>query len=172
MIRIKVYKRCKNFSKRFSSKCSHGEVENSLDAQLTFFGQPAESFPLDIRKKQFVSFAKNFHPKVFVEIENQVMTTPSFLFQELVKEVARCPKLKKKIEINLFFVEMLPWTRKMQFQHLRRKNRQKTGKFPANCLKMVMKFICFLKQVSFLSRNFPIYEEYCFDRPAKLFLLN
>ena len=48
--RKKVHKKCKNVSKLFSSKCSYGEVESSLQAPLTFFGQPAESFPLDIQK--------------------------------------------------------------------------------------------------------------------------
>ena len=50
MIRKKVHKSCKNFSKVFSSKNSHGEVESSLKASLTFFGQLAENFPLDIQK--------------------------------------------------------------------------------------------------------------------------
>ena len=72
----KVHKRCKNFSKTFSSTCSHGEVASILQDPLTFYGQPAESFPLDIKKKQSVSFAKNFHPKFSIETENPVSTNP------------------------------------------------------------------------------------------------
>ena len=54
MIQIKVHKRCQNFSKTFSSKSSHGEVESSLKAAQVFLGQPAESFPLDIQKQNSV----------------------------------------------------------------------------------------------------------------------
>ena len=46
----KVNKRCKNFSKIFSSKCSYGEVESSLKAPLNFFRQPAEFFRLIFKK--------------------------------------------------------------------------------------------------------------------------
>ena len=58
----KVHKRFKKFSKIFSSESSHGEVESSLKAPLTFFGQPAEVFPLDIQKKVF-KFCKRFLPE-------------------------------------------------------------------------------------------------------------
>ena len=43
-------KKCKNFSKKFSSKSSQGEVESSLKATLTCFGQPAKNFPLGVQK--------------------------------------------------------------------------------------------------------------------------
>ena len=43
-------KKCKNFSKKISSKSSQGEVESSLKATLTCFGRPAENFPLDFWK--------------------------------------------------------------------------------------------------------------------------
>ena len=51
MIRKKIHRRCKNFSKKFSSNCSHGEVKSSLKAPLTFSGQPAENFPLEVQEK-------------------------------------------------------------------------------------------------------------------------
>ena len=129
-----VHNRCKNFSKKFSSKSPHGYVESSMKAPLTFFGQPAESFPLDIQKKQFVSFAKNFHPKVSFKTENPVLTTSWLFLQELVKKFA-VSKMKKKLEVNLFFVKMLPWTRRMQFQHPRRKTRQEAEIFLLNVWK-------------------------------------
>ena len=50
VIEKKVHKKCKNFSKLVSSKCSYGEVESSLKAPLIFFRQPAETFPVDIQK--------------------------------------------------------------------------------------------------------------------------
>ena len=42
--------KCKNFSKKIPSSCSHGQVESSLKTTLTFFGQPAEIFPLEIQE--------------------------------------------------------------------------------------------------------------------------
>ena len=97
MIRKKVHKRCKNFSKNFSSNCSHGEVGSSLKVPLTFFGQPAETIPLEIQgKDQFVGFAKDLHPKVSIEIENPVLTTPLLFLRDLLKKSAQCPKMKKK----------------------------------------------------------------------------
>ena len=36
--------------KKFSSRSYQGEVESSLKATLTFFGQPAELFPLEIQE--------------------------------------------------------------------------------------------------------------------------
>ena len=67
------------------------------------------------RKQQFVGFAKDLHPKVSIETENPVLTTPLLFFRELVKKFAQCPKIKKKSEIKLFFVKVLFWTCKMQF---------------------------------------------------------
>ena len=47
----KVNKRCKNFSKFFSSNCSHGEVESSLKAPLTFFSTATWTFSARYSKK-------------------------------------------------------------------------------------------------------------------------
>ena len=49
------------------------------------------------RKKQFVGFAKDLHPKVSIETENPVLTTPLLFLREFVKKIAQCPKMKKKI---------------------------------------------------------------------------
>ena len=54
MIWKKVHKRCKNFSKIFSSKVSHGDIESRLKAPLTFSGQPAKLFPLDIQENNIL----------------------------------------------------------------------------------------------------------------------
>ena len=81
----KTNKRCKNFSKFFSSKCSIGEVESSLKALLTFYRQLAEIFLLDFPTKVTnCKFAekKNFHPKVSFENGNPVLTkAPRFSSQ-------------------------------------------------------------------------------------------
>ena len=61
----KDHKKCKSFSKLFSSNCSHGEVGRSLKAPLTFFGQPAETFPLDFQKITICNFSKRFSPGNF-----------------------------------------------------------------------------------------------------------
>ena len=112
IIRKKVHKRCKNFSKLFSSNCSHGEVESPAD----FFSRASRTFSARYSKKlQFVSFAKNFHPKVSIETENPVLTTRLLFCEFWSQKMAQCPKMKKKLEIKVFFVEKLFWTRRMQF---------------------------------------------------------
>ena len=93
-----------------------------------------------------------------------------FFLQELVKKIAQCPKMKKKLEIKLFFVKMLFWTRRMQLQRLRRKTRKEAEKFLLNVWNDE-KFQLFSKTV-FFSKWFHRYEECSFDRPAKIVLLN
>ena len=65
MIRKKVHKSCTNFSKIFSSKSSHGDVESSMKAPLIFFRQPAELFPLDFQKTLVCKFSQRISPEKF-----------------------------------------------------------------------------------------------------------
>ena len=78
VIRQKVQKWCELPSKKnFSTKSSHGEVENRLKTPLKFYRQSTEVFPLEIQKtKQFVTFAKKILPKASFENENPFLTTP------------------------------------------------------------------------------------------------
>ena len=193
MIRKKSTK-FKNFPNFFSSNCSHGEVESSLKAPLTFFRQPPESFlwkkkpvlnetfPYKIPKifcssseKDWKNnLSKNFCLKSF-SLDSQI----SFLITQLKFFPTRFPKkfrlLSKKIGKRyvlktIFLSKLFPWTRKMQFQPTRQKTdvRPKTS---AQCLKMMKNFICFPKQF-FLNNSFYRYGECSFERPAKLFPLN
>ena len=131
----KVNERCKFSWKIFSSKCSYGEVESSLKAPPIFFRQPADFSRSIFKKEWFVSFLKDFHPEVSFETENPNLTTPLLFLRELVKKLAQCPKMKKNLEIKLFFVKMLPWTPRMQFQHPRRKTRHEAENFLLNVWK-------------------------------------
>ena len=93
-----------------------------------------------------------------------------FFLRELVKKISQCPKWKKKLEIKLFLVKMLPWTLRMQFQYPRRKTRHEAENFLLNVWKWWK--ISFVFQKSFFSKWFYRYDECGFDRPGKLFLLN
>ena len=170
MIWNKVHKRCKNFSKKIYSQSSQGEVQSSLKDPLTCFGQPTKNFPLDVQKKQFVSFAKNSHLKVSFKTENPVLTTKRLFLRELVKKISVCPKKKKKLEIKLFFVKILLWTRILQFQHPRRKTRHEAENFLLNVWKWWK--VSFVFQKSIFPKCFSRYDECSFDRQAKLFLIN
>ena len=135
MILKKVHKSCKNFSKMFSSKSSHGDVESSMKAPLIFFGNQPNFFRSIFKNYWFVSFLKEFHPKNSIETENPVLTTPLLFLPELVKKIAQCPKMKKKLEIKLFFVKMLFWTRRKQLQHPCGKTRKEAENFLLNVWK-------------------------------------
>ena len=99
IIRTKVHKRCKNFSKIFSSKSSLGGVGSSFKAPLTFYQQLAEIFLLDFQTKvtkcKFCR-GKNFSPKISYENENPVLTkTPRFSLQNTGRLSV---KVRKRLE--------------------------------------------------------------------------
>ena len=98
------------------------------------------------------------------------MTTRRLFLRELVKKISVCPKKKKKLEKKLFFVKNLLWTRRLQFQHPRRKTRHEAENFLLNVWKWWK--VSFVFQKSFFSKCFNRYDECSFDRQAKLFLLN
>ena len=102
--------------RKFSSKSYQGEVESSLKATLTCFGRPTENFPLNIQKMKVCKFCKEVSPtKVSFKTGNPVLRTRWLFLQELVKKIRCVQRWKKKLELKLFFVKMLFWTRKMQF---------------------------------------------------------
>ena len=69
-----------------------------LESPADFFSTASRTFSARYSKKlQFVSFAKNFHPKVSIETENPVLTTRLLFLRNLVKKIAQCPKMKKQI---------------------------------------------------------------------------
>ena len=78
-------------------------------------------------------------------------------------------KINAKVYVlkNIFFPKVFLWTRRMQFQQTRQKNRQ-GPKTSAQCLKMIKNFICFPKQF-FFKKYFYRHGEYSFDRPANFF---
>ena len=59
----KVHKRCKNYSKKFSWNCSHGEVESSLKAPLTFLNSQPKYFRSKFKKITICRFCKRLAPK-------------------------------------------------------------------------------------------------------------
>ena len=86
-----------------------------LESHTDLFRTASQKFSArSSEKQQFVSFSENFHPKISFESENPVLTTRRLFLRELKKKSV-CPKMKKNLEIKLFFVKMLFWTRKMQF---------------------------------------------------------
>ena len=87
------------------------QLESSADF---FFDSQPNIFCSIFKKTTNVSFAKNFHPKASIETANTVLTTRLLFLRNLVKKIAQCPKMKKKLEIKVFFVKMLFWTRKLQ----------------------------------------------------------
>ena len=102
-------------SKKVSSKCSQGEVESSLKAPLTFFGQPDEIFAPEIQEKTNCRFCKRLAPEsIHWNWESSFDNSVTF-FARIGQKNCSVSKNEKKIEKKLFFVKMLPWTRRMQF---------------------------------------------------------
>ena len=118
--------------KFFFCKIFLWRIKKQLESPADFFLDIRPKFFRSIFKNyHFVSFLKDFHPKVSIETENPILTT-QFFFELMVKKIAQCPKMKKKIVTKLLFVIMFPWTFRMQFQHLRRKTRQMVENFFLN----------------------------------------
>ena len=88
----KMQKRFKNIVfKLFPWRC-----RKQLESPADFFRTASRKFSTRYSKKEhFVIFAKKFHPKVSIETENPVLTTPLIFLRELVKKIAQCPKMKK-----------------------------------------------------------------------------
>ena len=87
-----------------------------LESLADFFRTASRKFSARYsEKEQFVIFRKKFHPKVSIETENPVLTTPLLFLRKMVKKLLSVQKWEKKLEIKLFFVKMSFWTRKMQF---------------------------------------------------------
>ena len=123
LIRKKSTKMQKLF-KFFFCKMFLWRIRKQLESPADFFLDSRPKFFRSIFKNyHFVSFLKDFHPKVSIETENPLLPTPLNIFQISVKKTAQCPKMKK-IATKLLFVITFPWTIRMQFQHLRRKTRQ------------------------------------------------
>ena len=121
----KVNKRFKFFRKKFSSKCSHGEVESNLKAPLTFFRQPAEFFPLDIQKKTNSNFSKRFSPEIFLwnwessfDEDAEISPTKPGDFRSMSKEDWK-KNLIKSFKKNV--PKIFPWTFKFRCWQPRRK---------------------------------------------------
>ena len=115
----KSTKSAKTFQKIFFKKLPR-RCRKQLESHADFFRTASRNiFARNSRKKPFVGFAKDLPPKVSIETENPVLTTPLLFLRGLVKKIAQCPKWRK-IEIKLCFVKMLTWTRRIQFQHPRR----------------------------------------------------
>ena len=94
----KIHKRCKKFSKIFSAKNSHGELESSFKAPLTSFSTASRIISARYsEKKHFISFLKDFHPKVSVETENPVLTTPLNFVSNFGQKNCPVSKNEKKI---------------------------------------------------------------------------
>ena len=114
---------------------------------------------------------KNFHTKVSIETENPVLTTPLLFFARIGQKNRSVSKNEKKLEIKLFFVKMLFWTRRMQLQHPRRKTWKEAENFLLNVWKWWKISIVFQNSF-FFSKWFRRYGECSFERPAKFFPLN
>ena len=92
----KVHKKCKNFSKLFSSKCSFGEVESSFKAPLIFFQQPAELFPLDFQKLTNCNFSKRFSPVSFHWNWESSFDISATFFSRIAQKICTVSKKEKK----------------------------------------------------------------------------
>ena len=147
--RKKFHKKCKNFSKLFSSKCSYGEVESSLKAPLTFFRQPAELFPLDIQKITNCMSSKRFSSESFYWNWESSFDTSVTFFSGIAQKFCSVSKKEKNLETKPFLVKMLPWTRRMQLQHSRRKTREEAENFLLNVWKWWKISIVFQNSFSF-----------------------
>ena len=87
-----------------------------LESPADFFWQPPELFPLDIQRRTLCKFCKKFSFENFHWNRESSFDNPAtFFLQNLVKKIAQCPKMKKKLKIKVFFVKVLFWIRRMQF---------------------------------------------------------
>ena len=96
MIQKKVHKSCTNFSKIFSSKSSHGDVESSMKAPLIFFGNQPNFSRSIVKKHWFASFLKEFHPKNSIETENPLFDNSATFFARFGQNYRSESKKEKK----------------------------------------------------------------------------
>ena len=118
-----------------------------LESLADFFQQPAELFPIDIQKITVCEFSKRFSPETFYWNWESICDNSATFLRKLVKKIA-VSKNEKTLETKSFFVKMIPWTRRMQFQHPV-ENTTRSRNFPAHCLKMTRNINCFPKQFFF-----------------------
>ena len=115
---IKSPQKMQKLFKTFFFKLFPWRGRKQLESPADFFFDSQPNFSARYSKKyQFVSFAKKTFTRKFpLKPRIQFWQPGSFFLRNLVKKIAQCPKLKKKrLEIKLFFVKMLFWTRRMQF---------------------------------------------------------
>ena len=120
----KVHKRCNNYSKVFSSKSSHGEVESSLKAPLCFLDSRPKIFHSIFKKIKICKFCKKLSPESFQWNWESSFDNSATFFARIGQKNCSVSKIEKKLQIKLFFVEMFFWTRRMQFQPPCRKTRR------------------------------------------------
>ena len=137
MIRKKVHKRCKNFSKVFSSKSSHGYVESSLKAPPRWFFSDSQRkvFRSIFKKSTICKFCKKLSPESFHWNWESSFDNSATFFARICQKNRSVSKNEKKLEIKLFFVKMLFWTRRKQLQHPCRKTRKGAEDFLLNVWK-------------------------------------
>ena len=80
-----------------------------------FFDSQPNIFCSIFKKTTICKFCKNLSPESFHWNRESSFDNPATFLRNLVKKIAQCPKMKKKLEIKVFFVEMLFWTGRMQF---------------------------------------------------------
>ena len=101
-----------------------------------FFRQPAELFPLDFQKLLVCKFSKRVSPEKFHwNWESSFDNSATFFARIGQKKSLSVQKWKKKLEIKLFFVKMLFWTRRKQLQHPCGKTRKEAENFLLNVWK-------------------------------------
>ena len=151
--------------KNISFKLFPWRGRKQLESLADFFRTASRKFSTRYSKtEQSVSFAKNFHPKVSNETENPVLTTPLLFLRELVKKIAQCPKMKKNLEIKLFFVKMFFFGHVECSSNIPVEKLDKKLKTSRSVSKNYEKFHLFSESV-FSSKWIYRYKECSFDRP-------
>ena len=111
--------------------------------------------------------------KFFFGPGNFIFDNPAEFFPtRFRKKSVCCPKILEKCMFwkKFFFPKVFLWTRRIQFQQTRRKNRQEAENFCS--VSENDKKIHLLSKNFFFKKCFYRYGECSFDRPAKFILLN
>ena len=163
-------KTAKTFQKYFLQKVPKETLKAAWKPRELFSDSQPKNFHSKFKKITICRLCKRLASEsVHWNWESSFDNSATF-FARIGQKNRSVSKNEKKIEIKLFYVKMLLWTRTMQFQYPRRKTRLEAENFLLNFWKWWK--ISFVFQKSFFSKWFYRYDECGFDRPGKIFLLN
>ena len=125
-----------------------------FESPAEFFSAASRTFSARYSKKTTIcNLGKKLSPESFHWNWESIFDNSATFFSRIGQKYCSVSKNERNSEIKLFFVEMLRWTRRMQFQHPHGKTWQEAENFLLTVSKLMKTFIYFPK-LFFLQNDF------------------